>query len=63
MKTFVVTGSSAGIGKEIARGIAKKGHNVILAIRNQEKGKEIIQEFGKDLLLKTVCDLIFFLKS
>lgn len=59
MKTFVVTGSSAGIGKEIARGIAKKGHNVILAIRNQEKGKEIIQEFGKDLLLKTVCDLIF----
>lgn len=58
MKTFIVTGASAGIGKEIARNIGKqgkpwvyffwwKGHKVILAVRNEEKGKQAVNEFGK----------------
>lgn len=46
MKTFIVTGANAGIGKEIARNIGKQGNKVILAVRNEEKGKQAVSEFG-----------------
>ena len=43
----LVTGASAGIGKEIARGLAQKGGTVILAVRSAERGeaakKEIVE--------------------
>jgi NAD(P)-dependent dehydrogenase (short-subunit alcohol dehydrogenase family) len=48
-KIFIVTGSNTGIGKEIARGIAKEGpgNKVVLACRNFEKGKKTLEEFEK----------------
>lgn len=36
-KTYVVTGSNTGIGKEIARGLNRLGARVILACRDQTK--------------------------
>jgi NAD(P)-dependent dehydrogenase (short-subunit alcohol dehydrogenase family) len=40
-RTCLVTGASAGIGKEIARGLARAGARVLLACRNREKGEAV----------------------
>jgi NAD(P)-dependent dehydrogenase (short-subunit alcohol dehydrogenase family) len=37
-RACVVTGASAGIGKEVARGLARLGARVVLACRNAERG-------------------------
>jgi len=36
-KTIVITGATAGIGKETARSLAKMGGNIIFATRNKDK--------------------------
>lgn len=36
-KTAIITGASNGIGKGIAKALAKEGANVVLAARNEEK--------------------------
>jgi len=41
---MLVTGASAGIGKEIARGLAALGAHVILACRNRSKGEGVLRE-------------------
>jgi len=40
-KTFLITGASSGIGKEIAQRLAKKGANLYLIGRNQERLQQI----------------------
>lgn len=47
-KCAIVTGANTGIGKEIARGLAKEGHQVILACRNRERGEAALQELVAD---------------
>ncbi|PQJ79593.1 SDR family NAD(P)-dependent oxidoreductase [Polaribacter porphyrae] len=44
-KVAIVTGSSKGIGKAIAKGLAQKGAQVIISSRNQEACDEIAKEF------------------
>lgn len=39
-RVVLVTGSNAGIGYELVRLIAQKGHIVYLASRNEAAGKE-----------------------
>jgi NAD(P)-dependent dehydrogenase (short-subunit alcohol dehydrogenase family) len=46
-KTAIVTGATGGIGKETARVLAGKGANVILAVRNVEKGEQVADEFRR----------------
>ena len=48
-KNIVITGATAGIGKETARSLAKMGGNIIFATRNKEKTLNTIAEIRKDI--------------
>lgn len=43
-KTAIVTGATAGIGKEVARGLARMGAEVVLAVRSVERGENVRKE-------------------
>ncbi|BBN08921.1 hypothetical protein MPTK1_4g15580 [Marchantia polymorpha subsp. ruderalis] len=46
--TCIVTGSTGGIGMEIAREFAASGAHVILAVRNTSNGKKLIEQWTKE---------------
>lgn len=60
-KTAIITGGNAGIGKQTAIGLAKKGTTVVLFCRNEEKGrvaqKEIQSQTGNQNIDLIQCDL------
>jgi NAD(P)-dependent dehydrogenase (short-subunit alcohol dehydrogenase family) len=47
-KTAIVTGANTGIGYETARALAKKGADLILACRSQEKGEAAVQRIAAE---------------
>ncbi len=42
-KTIIITGGSSGIGLEAAKVLSSKGADVILAVRNMEKGEQAVK--------------------
>ena len=48
-KNIVITGATAGIGRETARGLARMGGNIIFATRNREKTLETIADLRQDV--------------
>jgi len=42
-RTAVITGANTGLGYETAAALAAKGANVVLAVRNLDKGKEAVR--------------------
>ena len=47
-KVAIITGSSKGIGKAIARGLAEKGAAVVISSRSQDTCDEVVKEFTKE---------------
>lgn len=47
-KVAIVTGSSKGIGKAIAKGLAQIGANVVISSRNQEACDTVVSEFENE---------------
>ncbi|GAB2293174.1 hypothetical protein Dimus_027382 [Dionaea muscipula] len=43
--TFIVTGSTSGIGLEIARQLAESGAHVVMAVRNPRAAQDLIQKW------------------
>lgn len=48
----LVTGANKGIGKEIARGLARLGHTVLVGARDTTRGKEAVAELDGDVRLQ-----------
>ena len=46
--TCLVTGASSGIGAEIARELARRGLNVTLVARREDRLRELAEEIGRD---------------
>jgi NAD(P)-dependent dehydrogenase (short-subunit alcohol dehydrogenase family) len=44
-KVAIITGSSKGIGKAIAKGLAENGASVVISSRSQEACDEVVNEF------------------
>jgi NAD(P)-dependent dehydrogenase (short-subunit alcohol dehydrogenase family) len=61
IKTTVITGPTAGIGKVTVQELAKKDHALYLLVRNMEKGeelrKELIEQSGNQAIHVIKCDL------
>jgi NAD(P)-dependent dehydrogenase (short-subunit alcohol dehydrogenase family) len=47
-KVALVTGANKGIGKEIARGLARQGMTVLLGARDRERGQAAASELAAD---------------
>ena len=47
--TALVTGASSGIGAEIARELARRGHHVTLAARREERLRSLADEISNEL--------------
>ena len=60
-KVCIVTGSNSGIGKETALALASMSANVVMAVRNQERGgrarAEIVKVSGNDATDLMICDM------
>ena len=57
-KTILITGSTDGLGKEVARRLAVKGWKVLLHGRNPDKGAAVLAELreqtGNDSLASSM---------
>lgn len=48
MRTALVTGANRGIGQQIARELAHRGHRVVLAVRDREAGEKARAELSTE---------------
>ncbi len=46
-RVIIITGSTSGLGKEAARVLAGKGANIIMAVRNKNKGSKVAELIKK----------------
>src|SRR5215831_3694483 len=59
-RTALVTGASSGIGTELARGLARRGHGLTLVARREDRLKTLADELAQHHGVRTefiACDL------
>src|ERR687896_712333 len=60
-KTCLITGSTSGIGKEIAIGLAKMKANVIFVGRNKTKCQATLEEIRRNISINTNKNWVSYL--
>jgi len=53
-KTFIITGANSGIGFEAARALAARGAHVVLAVRDEAKGREAASSIAGSTEVRTL---------
>jgi NAD(P)-dependent dehydrogenase (short-subunit alcohol dehydrogenase family) len=53
-RLFVVTGATSGLGLETTRALAAHGARVVLAVRDEQKGRRVAAEYPEALLVRRV---------
>ena len=48
-RVFVVTGANSGLGFATARELARKGASVLMAVRNEQKGRQALKEIKDEI--------------
>jgi 2-dehydro-3-deoxy-D-gluconate 5-dehydrogenase len=54
-KTALITGGSRGIGKGIARGLASRGADIVIAARDEKRMEGTAKELEDEFNVKTLC--------
>jgi NAD(P)-dependent dehydrogenase (short-subunit alcohol dehydrogenase family) len=54
MKPYLVTGATQGLGMSIATALAKAGHRVVLAVRDEAKGQSLAKALGPTVEVRRV---------
>lgn len=61
VKTAIITGATSGIGKETAIALAQKGYQLVLPVRNPEKGQQLKASIEQHASVEPItimpCDL------
>ena len=52
----LITGATAGIGLEIARELARRGHNIVLTARREDRLRDISSQLIQDFNID--CDYV-----
>ncbi len=47
-RIVIITGATSGLGKEAARIMAGKNATVVMAVRNVQKGEDVVKEIRKE---------------
>jgi short-subunit dehydrogenase len=58
--TCLVTGASSGLGADMARELAKRGHNVVISARREDRLQTLAEELSKDCGVRAeavACDV------
>ena len=58
MMIALVTGASSGIGRDIARELAKRKYNIIIVARNKEALQELKEELEKEYEVKVYIKIV-----
>ena len=57
-KYSLITGGTAGIGLDIAKELAKRGHNILLTARREERLKKYLPLSKKNSMLTVIILLL-----
>lgn len=54
MTTWLITGCSSGLGKDLAQAVLRRGHNAVITARNSDSLKDLVETYPGKALAQTL---------